>query len=330
MALIKGKLIEADALDGSKVKLANNQALRARNVGDSADVDIIKLNASDAIEFATKPEVAGGDAVLVASDKGANNGVASLDGSGQLLTAQLPPLAITSTQTVADLAGRLALAGSVQEGDVAVQLDTGITYILTSAGDGSVDGHWQEVLAAGGITSVNGQTGPTVTLTTTDVSEGTNLYYTEGRFDSSLSGKSTTDLSEGTNEYHTTARARAAAVVNSTAGNETDQAASVDAMKTYVTGEIASVQGADAEIQSFTLIAGDITNQYIDLGHEALVDSVSLEFGGLSQLQGSDYTPSYTGGAGSVTRLAFGGDIGTGGDAALVAGDVIQVKYLRA
>jgi hypothetical protein len=42
---------------------------------------------------------------------------------------------------------------------------------------------------------------------TTDLSEGTNLYYTTARFDTAFSGKSTSDLTEGTNLYYTTTRA---------------------------------------------------------------------------------------------------------------------------
>ena len=38
------KFIAPDAVDGSKIKLLNNQALRARNAANSADIDIIKLN----------------------------------------------------------------------------------------------------------------------------------------------------------------------------------------------------------------------------------------------------------------------------------------------
>ena len=55
--------------------------------------------------------------------------------------------------------------------------------------------------------------------TTTQVTEGTNLYFTNTRadarvtslfpslFDTRLSGKSTSDLTEGTNLYYTTTRA---------------------------------------------------------------------------------------------------------------------------
>jgi hypothetical protein len=41
---------------------------------------------------------------------------------------------------------------------------------------------------------------------TTWIAEGTNLYYTQGRFDSAFAAKSTTNLAEGTNLYFTTAR----------------------------------------------------------------------------------------------------------------------------
>ena len=45
------------------------------------------------------------------------------------------------------------------------------------------------------------------TKDTDDLTEGTNLYYTQARFDSALTAKSTSDLSEGANLYYTTARA---------------------------------------------------------------------------------------------------------------------------
>lgn len=64
--------------------------------------------------------------------------------------------------------------------------------------------------SSGVITSVNGNTGPIVVLTTTNIAEGTNLYYTTARqntdFDTRLATKTTTNLSEGTNLYYTTAR----------------------------------------------------------------------------------------------------------------------------
>ena len=46
----------------------------------------------------------------------------------------------------------------------------------------------------------------TVPSTTDHVTEGSNLFYTQGRFDTAFTAKSTTDLSEGTNLYYTTTR----------------------------------------------------------------------------------------------------------------------------
>lgn len=85
------------------------------------------------------------------------------------------------------------------------------------------------------------------------------------------------------------------------------------------------------EKETFTLVAGDITNQYIDLANVALTDSIDFIIkGGAPTLEGAahDYSVNYTGGAGGNTRITFLNDIATGGPSALVAGDVIQVKYL--
>lgn len=55
---------------------------------------------------------------------------------------------------------------------------------------------------------------------TTDLTEGDNLYYTQGRFDSDFNLKSTDDLSEGsTNLYFTQARARASVNGNQIGGD---------------------------------------------------------------------------------------------------------------
>ena len=53
-----------------------------------------------------------------------------------------------------------------------------------------------------------------ISLTTANITEGANLYYTQARFDSALSAKSTTNLSEGTNLYYTDARADARIALN--------------------------------------------------------------------------------------------------------------------
>jgi hypothetical protein len=62
---------------------------------------------------------------------------------------------------------------------------------------------------AGGVNTVNGQSG-NVTLDTSEIPENPSyLYYTQARFDSAFAAKSTTNLAEGTNEYFTASRVRA-------------------------------------------------------------------------------------------------------------------------
>lgn len=85
--------------------------------------------------------------------------------------------------------------------------------------------------------------------------------------------------------------------------------------------------------QQITLASGDITNQYIDLanpieGSSASVNSLSFfVIGGPIQNKTVDYTVSLTGGAGGVTRVTFSGDLASGGNAALVSGDIVVADY---
>jgi hypothetical protein len=57
------------------------------------------------------------------------------------------------------------------------------------------------------VGNVTGTVSSISNLSTTNLSEGTNLYYTDARFDSALSAKTTSNLTEGSNLYYTTARA---------------------------------------------------------------------------------------------------------------------------
>lgn len=52
--------------------------------------------------------------------------------------------------------------------------------------------------------------------TTSDIAEGSNLYWTAARFNTAFSGKSTSDLAQGTNLYYTDALSRAAISLTTT------------------------------------------------------------------------------------------------------------------
>jgi hypothetical protein len=417
MATITKKWLASDAVDDSNIKLSNNAYLKARNFANDGDVSIVKVNASDVIEFATVPQVtsdpsANNDLVRksylssyqLSSTKDQANGYAGLDSGGKVLASVLPNSVmefkgawnatsnvpylsdaaraafkaiqdITYTAKTAGAAGNsitIAYTNTVTQGNevasaignaITVQIESGVSTAtqvkaavdtfntlvdavitgtagtaqvtvgatalelgqdVANAGDvyrvsvaGSHDFGsgsivfgvgdwamfsgtvWQRSPATDAVVSVNTKTG-TVVLNTDDVAEPVTP----------------------TNKWFTDVRAKTAAVVNSTAGSETDQAASVAAMKSYVSG----FTSADAEFEVKTLVNQDITNQYVDLGFKALTDSCTVwPVNGPIQTPTTDYTLSYTGGAGGVTRLTFAGDLAS----KLAATDKLVIKYLK-
>lgn len=124
----------------------------------------------------------GGGSYVPLSDKAAANGVATLDSNGKIPTSQLSALAINNTYVVSSQVDMLAL--SAHTGDVAVRTDENKTYIL-SVDDPTTLSNWVEVLTSSNVISVNGQTG-SVNLTTGDIAESSNLYFTTGRVDSEI------------------------------------------------------------------------------------------------------------------------------------------------
>lgn len=114
----------------------------------------------------------------ISLQKAQANGLATLGSDGLIPTSQLPALAITDTFVVASQVAMLALTAEV--GDIAVRTDLNKTYILKTAGASTL-GNWQELLTpTDTVLSVNGQTGAVV-LTTTNIAEGTNEYYTSAK-----------------------------------------------------------------------------------------------------------------------------------------------------
>ena len=121
------------------------------------------------------------DSKIPAAEKGAANGVATLDANQMIPSSQLPSIAITDVSVVADIAARDAL--TVEEGDVAKVTDASADPMVTSGPSAYIyDGTmWIRLNLDDQVLSVNGQTGA-VSLSTDDVAEGTtNLYFTEDR-----------------------------------------------------------------------------------------------------------------------------------------------------
>lgn len=125
---------------------------------------------------------------IQSSEKGANNGVATLDAGGKIPVSQLPNAvmtyegtwdASTNTPTLADGVGN---AGMVYLTTVGGTVDFGSGNITFAPGDWVVynGAEWEKAINSNAVVSVNGQTG-VVSLDTDDIPEGSALYFTDAR-----------------------------------------------------------------------------------------------------------------------------------------------------
>ena len=87
-------------------------------------------------------------------------------------------------------------------------------FVLTWAGDGTYP---HTITATGSINTDTGYRVGGAALTTTNIPEGSHLYYTDARFDTRLALKSTTHLAEGANQYYTDGRFDARLTLKTTA-----------------------------------------------------------------------------------------------------------------
>ncbi|WP_232676663.1 hypothetical protein [Nocardioides sp. R-C-SC26] len=117
--------------------------------------------------------------------------------TGTLPTSVLPALAINETFTVANQAAMLAL--TAQRGDMAIREDNGRSYVLSTDSPGTL-ADWKQILAAGQVQSVNGETG-VVSLTKSHV--GLSLVDNTADLSKPISTATQTALNGKSNTGHT-------------------------------------------------------------------------------------------------------------------------------
>jgi hypothetical protein len=272
--------IASNAVTDAKIRLANNAYLRARNAADSADVDMLKVNASDVIEFASFPEKSGSPSTA--------NQLVNKSYVDSLLNGLRwkEPVRAASTANV-DISTGLENGDSLD----GVTLATGDRVLLKNQSTASQNGIYVVVASGAASRSLDADSASEV--------ESAAVFVKEG---SSNADKAFVQTADGV-----------------TLGTTSLVWSQFSASAQAVSGK-----------ETFTLGAGDITNQYIDLGQVAETNSVLMLVKGAGyQLEGAshDFTVSYTGGSGGNTRISFVNDLATGGNAALIAGDVLQIMY---
>jgi hypothetical protein len=124
-----------------------------------------------------------------ASQKAANNGVATLGSNGKIPSNQIPAISFQSANVVTTQAAMLGLSTAVV-GSIAIRTDVNKNFVL-SASPATTLSNWIELATPTAVTTVNGYAGPNVVLTTNDVSEGSiNKYYTDAKVRAALSATS--------------------------------------------------------------------------------------------------------------------------------------------
>jgi len=87
---------------------------------------------------------------------------------------------------------------------------------------------------------------------------------------------------------------------------------------------VAAGGGATWAKETFTLVSGDITNQFLTVANTPISTSLTFSVRGAGFLSEGGANPDWSQ---SGTQVNFLNDLATGGAAALVAGDIVVIQY---
>lgn len=188
IATLKGKMTavegEVTTLEG-KVSTAETKitALETK-------VDVEKVSTAIASAVAESEAKLGTSAT---KDVGTSAGnVVMVEADGKIASSLIPSIAITDT-FLADSEEKMLALAKAEKGDICIRTDLKETFILADH-DYTVLENWKKLeTPTDSVTSVNGQTG-VVNLTSSNIAEGSNLYYTEERVNANFRTQSSTSL----------------------------------------------------------------------------------------------------------------------------------------
>jgi len=190
--------------------------------------------------------------------------------------------------------------------------------IKVKRGDSNdVQVRWNESTDRWGFTN-DGSTYYDFPVSTADITENTNLYYTDARADArialqvgtnlDLSNQDTGDLAEGSNQYFTTARARASI------------SAGGDLSYDSTTGIVSFTERTDAEVRGLVSAAGDLSynsstgafsfTERTDAEVRGLVSATDAGGDGSFAYDSSSGVFTYTGPSASEVRAHFAAGTG--------------------
>ena len=203
----------------ARIGAASINALSDVSTGGVASGQFLKWNGTAWVPSAVAQENLGDNVISDLSDV---HNASPTNGQGLIwdnANSYWKPANLPGTGTVTGITAGTGLTGGTINisGTIAVDVGTSANKIVQLDGsaklpavDGSALTNINYTIGVDEIkdTMIDFGTG-TGQVSTADIPENTNLYYTDTRFDTRLATKSTTNLSEGTNLYFTNARADA-------------------------------------------------------------------------------------------------------------------------
>lgn len=348
MSQIIKKFIGADQVGAGKIDLENNAFLRGRNAADLADVNILKVDASDQIALNSAaplvPDIAGSGSIGLPAQAFDELNVNDVNTTGVYVYSDL------ATTIDLSLGTDIVIDGDPASG-LELTLDAAIQTLALHTADNANNDAVETApirLVSGTKTTGTAASGYVEILTgNSDLGSTGPIYLETGLATAGLSGD--VYLSSG---GAVDADSRGSILVNAkrlalSNGMVQFQVLAADPTDiTYQQGDMyfnsasnrvrvytGSVwqdlgDGAAANVpvwgkENLTLNATDISNGYKDLDFAIEAQSLDVVTEGVVQIEGLDYTVNLTGGTGGVTRVTWSGNW-----ASIIAdGDVVVFKY---
>jgi hypothetical protein len=310
-----------------------NPALKPGEVGIETDTNLFKIGKViggidqtwTQLPYANVTPTGLGDTLsdyVLWADRGQPDGVAALDSDGYVPVSQLPPTAKITVNSVANQAARLAL--DVQPGDIAIQTDNGMSYVL-SVTPATSDTNWKKL--------INDE--PIQDILAASIIDGTGLdkSYDDnaGTLTLSIDSSVTTNSGEQTltNKTLTTPKINENVTLTATSTElntldgitaSTSELNILDGV-TATTAEINTLDGITASTSELNILDG-ATLSTTELNYvDGVTSGIQTQINNKASLSGATFT-----GAVSGTSLTLSGDLTVNGTTTTVNSTAINVQ----
>ena len=172
---------------------------------------------------------------------------------------------------------------------------SGLTSVAATTFTGALVGNSSTSTTLATARNIAGQSfdgSADISITTDNISEGSNLYYTQTRFNTAFGNKSTTDLSEGTNLYYTDTRADAR--VNLQTGSNLDLSSKSTSDLSEGSNQYFTDERVDDRVANLVVASTGISSSYNDTAGTLTLTNTS-----------PDQTVSLTDGTGITTSGTY-------------------------